>query len=115
MDMQLVRQAKVNIALIDNYADESTLLLLSKRKKGVTCRIYYKPRSSLLRDLEKHNRQYPTIDFVPNSRSHDRFLVIDHERLFHIGASLKDLGLKCFAFSKMDSLLPEIQRKLLKA
>ncbi len=111
----LIRQAKVNIALIDNYADESTLLLLSKRKKGVTCRIYSKPRSSLLRDLEKHNRQYPIIDFVPNSSSHDRFLVIDHERLFHIGASLKDLGLKCFAFSKMDSLLPEIQRKLLKA
>jgi DNA-binding PadR family transcriptional regulator len=109
----LIKQAQKNLVLVDNYVNENTLLLLSKRKENVDCTIYSKPKASLLRDLEVHNKQYSPITFIEHHKSHDRFLIIDDGQLYHIGASLKDLGDKCFAFSRLDDLLPQIRSRLL--
>ncbi|MBE0638024.1 MAG: virulence RhuM family protein [Bacteroidales bacterium] len=99
----LIKSAKKSVVLIDNYVDESVLSLLSKRNEGVTATIY---TSKLTRqfelDLKKHNEQYPAINVETFTKSHDRFLIIDRKMVFHIGASLKDLGKKWFAFSKME-------------
>ena len=98
----LIRTAKESIVLIDNYIDESVLLLLSKRKAGVTARIITWQLSQVLAtDLSRYNQQYPPITIEESSRYHDRFLIIDRT-VYHIGASLKDLGKKLFAFSKME-------------
>lgn len=100
--IDLIKSAKQSITLIDNYVDESVLLMLSKRRSGVSATIYtYKINAQLQLDLEKHNDQYPPIDIRTNKNSHDRFLIIDQTEVYHIGASLKDLGKKLFAFSKM--------------
>ena len=97
----LIKSAKTNIVLIDNYVDESVLLLLSKRNKGVSATIYTKVVSQVLQqDLHRHNLQYEPIEIQIHTTIHDRFLVIDNT-VYHIGASLKDLGKKLFAFSKM--------------
>ena len=99
---ELIRSAKSSITLIDNYVDASVLLLLSKRAEGVSARIITRKMSeSLQLDIEKYSRQYAPIEVVESSRFHDRFLIID-ETVYHIGASLKDLGKKLFAFSRMD-------------
>ena len=98
----LIKSAKKSIILIDNYIDDSVLLLLSKRAKEVEVTIYTTTLSSQLQlDIQKHNAQYPPINIRTFTRSHDRFLIID-ETLYHIGASLKDLGKRWFAFSKME-------------
>lgn len=109
----LIKQAKRSVTLIDNYVDENTLLLLSKRRKWVVCKLYAKPKATLLKDLEKHYLQFPSIEFVENRGSHDRFLILDNTKLFHMGASLKDLGKVCFGFSRMDDLLLVLTRGLL--
>lgn len=99
----LVRNAKSSILLIDNYVDDTVLTLLSKRKKNVKANIYTATISQQLRlDLQKHNQQYPAIGIHLFKQSHDRFLIIDEKELYHIGASLKDLGKKWFAFSKIN-------------
>lgn len=98
----LIRQAKNRIAVIDNYIDDSVLVQLSKRKPGVTVDIYDGQISRQLRqDVERHNAQYPGVSLHHYAKAHDRFLIID-EDVYHIGASLKDLGKKLFAFSKME-------------
>ena len=98
----LIRQAKTRIVVIDNYIDDSVLVQLSKRKPGVTVDIYDGQISKQLRqDVEKHNEQYPGVTLHKYTKAHDRFLIIDEE-VYHIGASLKDLGKKLFAFSKME-------------
>lgn len=98
----LIRSARKSLLLIDNYVDESVLTMLSKRNSGVTADIYTQTVSHQLRlDLQKHNSQYPPIDIHTCKRSHDRFLIIDGTDVYHIGASLKDLGKKMFAFSKL--------------
>jgi phage regulator Rha-like protein len=99
----LIRSANTSISLIDNYIDESVLLLLTKRKPGVNATIYTKPDKALQLDMIKHNSQYAPVEIKELSASHDRFLIIDEKELYHIGASLKDLGKKWFAFSKIDS------------
>jgi len=97
----LIKSAKKSIVLIDNYIDESVLLLLSKRKAKVSARIYTARISRQLQlDIQKHASQYLPIAVDEFSKSHDRFLLIDDDT-YHIGASLKDLGKKWFAFSKM--------------
>jgi hypothetical protein len=111
----LIKQARKSLEIIDNYVDESTLLLLSKREKQVKCAVYTRISATLKKDLEKHNQQYPIITLVENHSSHDRFIIIDNTQLYHIGASLKDLGNKCFALSRMDDVLPELATKLLNA
>lgn len=99
----LIKSAKHSLVLIDNYVDETTLLMLSKRSKGVSATIYTPKISKQLQlDLDKHNDQYPPIQVRTYKESHDRFLLIDETEVFHIGASIKDLGKKMFAFSKMN-------------
>ena len=98
----LIKSAKEHIVLIDNYIDESVLLLLSKRNAGVTAKIITRQILSVLSvDLAKHNQQYPPIIIEESPRYHDRFLILD-DTVYHIGASLKDLGKKLFAFSKLE-------------
>jgi len=98
----LVKSAKRSIALLDNYVDESVLLLLSKRASGVDAHVYIRKLSQQLQlDLTKHNAQYDPIIISQSSTFHDRFLLVD-DTVYHIGASLKDLGRKLFAFSKME-------------
>ncbi|MCT4613424.1 MAG: virulence RhuM family protein [Marinifilaceae bacterium] len=108
----IVKQAKESIILIDNYVDESVLTLLSKRASGVETTIFTKLTKQLRLDLEKHNKQYPEIVVKELNKSHDRFIIIDKEILFHFGASLKDLAKKWFAFSKMEMNASEILEKL---
>ena len=99
----LIRSAKVSLLLIDNYVDESVLLMLSKRNTGVKADIYTQAVSHQLQlDLQKHNSQYPPIGIHTYKKCHDRFLIIDGTDVYHIGASLKDLGKKMFAFSKLE-------------
>ena len=98
---ELIRSARTRIVLIDNYIDESVLLMLSKRGQGVTAEIRTgKIPQLLLLDLQKHNSQYDPITLSQTHNIHDRFMIID-DTVYHIGASLKDLGKKLFAFSKI--------------
>ena len=104
---ELVKSAKQRIILIDNYVDESVLTLLDKREDTVSAIIYTQQISRQLRlDVERHNSQYPPIEISVFRRSHDRFLCID-DTVYHVGASIKDLGKKWFAFSKMEDFKPE--------
>ena len=99
---ELIRSAKISITLIDNYVDESVLLLLSKRDAGVAAKIITRQiTQGLAADLSRHNQQYSSVVVTESPRFHDRFLIID-DAVYHIGASLKDLGKKLFAFSKME-------------
>jgi len=99
----LIKSANKSIVLIDNYVDESTLTLLTKRKKSCTATIYTHTFSkSLQLDLQKHNAQYSPVEIKTFKQSHDRFLILDDHTIYHFGASLKDLGNKMFAFSRFD-------------
>ena len=99
----LIKSAKNSLILIDNYIDENTLLMLSKRTTGVDATIYTQRITPQLQlDLTRHNNQYPPINIRTYRQAHDRFLIIDRSDVYHIGASLKDMGKKLFAFSKMD-------------
>ena len=99
----LIKTARKSLLLIDNYVDESVLLMLSKRNPGVSATVYtQKITAQLQLDLDKHNDQYPPINIRTYKNSHDRFLIVDDKEVYHIGASLKDLGKKLFAFSKLE-------------
>ena len=99
----LIRSARQSLLLIDNYVDESVLLMLSKRNAGVKADIYTQTVSHQLQlDVQKHNSQYLPIGIHTYKKCHDRFLIIDGTDVYHIGASLKDLGKKMFAFSKLE-------------
>ena len=103
----LIKSAKSSIVLIDNYIDESVLVTLSKRENNVSTKIVTKSISDQFQlDLNRHNSQYPQIDVEERTDIHDRFLIID-DTVYHIGASLKDLGKKLFAFSKLE-ISPEV-------
>ena len=107
-----IREAKKRIVLIDNYIDETVLAMLDKRNKGVTAKVYTKNISRQLSlDFEKHNAQYIPIEVEQFERSHDRFLCID-DTVYHIGASLKDLGKKWFAFNRMEQTTDELLSKM---
>jgi phage regulator Rha-like protein len=109
----LVRSAKISIVLIDNYIDDSVLTLLIKRKKGVSATIFTsKISKQLLLDVKKHNAQYAPVELKELKNAHDRFMIIDQSELYHFGASLKDLGKKWFAFSKMETGAIEMLGKL---
>ncbi len=110
--IQLIKSAKKNIILIDNYIDETVLTLLNKNQQ-VDISIYTKNISKQLKlDIEKYNAQYRPIQLLKFNRSHDRFLIIDNVDIYYFGASLKDLGKKWFAFSKFDLNSIEILKKL---
>lgn len=101
---KIIRSAKQNIVLIDNYIDETTLTHLSKKKKGVNVALLTKTITKQLNlDIQKANTQYGNITALTFAQSHDRFLIIDQKDIYHLGASLKDLGRKWFAFSKMET------------
>lgn len=103
----LIRKAQHSIILIDNYVDDTVLSLIDKRKKGVSATIYTKHVSKQLQlDIERHNTQYPEIEIKHFQKAHDRFLLIDSE-VYHIGASIKDLGKKWFAFTLMQDITSE--------
>ena len=109
----LVKSAKKSLILLDNYVDESVLLLLSKRATGVKAEIITRkiPRQLQL-DLAKHNAQYAPVALSQSAKFHDRFLLVDNT-VYHIGASLKDLGKKLFAFSKMEARPADILKGIL--
>ncbi len=108
----LIKSAKKSITLIDNYVDESVLILFSKNQ-NVNVRIFTKNISEQLKlDLEKYNSQYKSIEIIRFNKAHDRFIIIDDNEIYHFGASLKDLGKKWFAFSKFDIKALDILKKL---
>ena len=107
-----IREATTRIILIDNYIDDSVLTILSKRADKVAATIYTKkPTAQLQLDIQKHNAQYPPISVIEFDRSHDRFLCID-ETVYHLGASIKDLGKKWFAFNRMEMPTTELLQKM---
>ena len=107
-----IREATTRIILIDNYIDDSVLTILSKRADKVVAAIYTKkPTAQLQLDIQKHNAQYSPIDIITFDRSHDRFLCID-EIVYHLGASIKDLGKKWFAFNRMEMPTTELLQKI---
>jgi hypothetical protein len=109
----LIKTATNTVVLIDNYVDESVLVLLSKRNPNVEATIYTINVSAQLKlDLKKFNAQYPEVEIKTFTKSHDRFLIIDSNTVYHIGASLKDLGKKWFAFSKIELNASDILSKL---
>jgi hypothetical protein len=111
--LQLIKSAKSSIILIDNYIDENTLTMLSNRNHNVKATIFtINVNNKLQLTFAKHHEQYPQIELKQLLKCHDRFLIIDENELFHFGASLKDLGKKWFAFSKMNDLLPELLNRL---
>jgi hypothetical protein len=110
---ELIKKANHELVLIDNYIDETVLALLTKRSIGVKVIIYTMRISKGLElDLMKHNAQYPEIEIKTFAYSHDRFLILDQREQYHFGASLKDLGKKWFAFSRMDSQLRFVLEQL---
>ena len=107
-----IREATTRIILIDNYIDDSVLTILSKRADKVAATIYTKkPSAQLQLDIQKHNAQYTPIDIITFDRSHDRFLCID-ETVYHLGASIKDLGKKWFAFNRMEMRTSELLQRI---
>ena len=111
--IDLLKSAKKSIVLIDNYVDESVLIMFSKRLDNVKSVIFtHKISKQLALDVNKFNSQYQPIEIKKYKKSHDRFLIIDNEEIYHIGASLKDLGKKLFAFSKMDINIQEFLIRL---
>ncbi len=109
----LIKSANKSILLIDNYIDETVLQLFTKRNRNVPVSIFSKNITKiLLQDLEKHNSQHPKIELNKFTKAHDRFLIIDETTVYHFGASLKDLGKKWFAFSKMEMEALEMIAKL---
>ena len=110
---KLIKSAKKSIVLIDNYCDETVLTLLSKRQAKVNASIYLnKIDAAFQLDIEKHNSQYSVINVHLFKKSHDRFLILDQKEVYHLGASLKDLGKKWFAFSKLNIDTKELLAKL---
>ena len=102
---KLIGRAKKTILLIDSWVGPGTLDMLAKKRKGVSVEVVTSPRGNKLAvsDIEKFNAQYPFLSVKTSAAFHDRFLIIDDKELYLIGASLKDLGKKCFGFTKMDS------------
>lgn len=101
--IDIIRKAKQKILIIDNYIDDSILKMLSKKSKDVEVVILTSQNSNIRKlDIQKFNKQYPVLKLAYTNKFHDRFIIIDNKELYHVGASLKDLGKKCFAISRID-------------
>ena len=101
--IDIIKRAKRKILIIDNYINDSILKMLSKKNKDVEVVILTSQNCYLNKlDINKFNKQYPVLKLEYTNKFHDRFIVIDNKELYHIGASLKDLGKKCFAISKIE-------------
>ncbi len=110
---QLVRSARTSLVLIDNYVAENTLHLFSKKERGVSLTLYSQQfQAAFLADAALFNSQYGGLICESLATAYDRFLIIDGQQLYHFGASLKDLGKKWFAFSRMDSLAESLLQQL---
>ena len=109
-----IQSAQKEIILIDNYVDLTVLQRLAKKKKSVNIILYTDPKTKLTsQDIQNFNTQYPPITLNHTTKMHDRFMIIDNKTLYHIGASLKDLGRKCFAFEILDSsFIPDILKNI---
>ena len=113
--INLIKKAQNNLTIIDNYIDSEILQMLKETSKGVTIKIITQENSPIRAlDVEKFNSQYGKLEIKHSKNYHDRFLIIDNKSLYHIGASLKDLGKKCFAFSKIEdqNLLKNLMNSL---
>ena len=103
--VEIIKKAQNKILIIDNYIDDSILKMLSKKKKGVDAVILTSNNSNILKlDVQKFNKEYPTLKVARTNKFHDRFIIIDNMELYHCGASLKDLGKKCFAISRIEDV-----------
>ena len=103
--VNIIKKAESKILIIDNYIDDSILEMLSKKKKGVEVVILTSNNSNILKlDVQKFNREYPVLKIAKTDRFHDRFIIIDNKELYHCGASLKDLGKKCFGINRIDDV-----------
>ena len=101
--VKLIKRANKKIVIIDNYIDESILEMLSKKNKNVEVRILTSNKSNILKlDVEKFNKEYPLLKISKTDKYHDRFIIIDDKELYHLGASIKDLGNKCFGINKIE-------------
>jgi len=102
--IDIIKAAKNKILIIDNYVDDSILKMLSKKNKNVEVVILTSQNSNISKlDINKFNKQYPTLKVSRTNKFHDRFIVIDNKELYHCGASLKDLGKKCFAINRIET------------
>ena len=102
--IDIIRKANNKITIIDNYIDDSILKMLTKKKENVEVVIITSENSKILNlDIQKFNKEYPILKVATTDKFHDRFIVIDNKELYHIGASLKDLGKKCFAITKIEN------------
>lgn len=103
--IDIIKKAKAKILIIDNYIDDTILEMLSKKNKGVEAVILTSNNCNIIKlDINKFNKQYPTLKIARTNRFHDRFIVIDDKELYHVGASLKDLGKKCFGINKIEDI-----------
>lgn len=115
MMVDLIKRAEEDIILLDNYVDIDTLNILAKKNKGVTIKIYTKKETKLTaKDIDKFNKQYSELEVRYTEKFHDRFLILDRKYIYHIGASLKDLGKKCFGITliKYDAIIEDILEKI---
>ena len=107
--INLIRRAKGKILIVDNYIDDTILEMISKKNEGVKVIILTSEKSNILKlDVQKFNKEYPILEIAITDKFHDRFLVIDNKELYHIGASLKDLGKKIFSINKLDMRLIDV-------
>jgi hypothetical protein len=103
--INIIKSAKAKILIIDNYIDDTILEMLTKKNKDVKVVIVTSDKSNILKlDVQKFNKEYPTLEIAKTDKFHDRFIVVDNKELYHIGASLKDLGKRCFAISKIEDI-----------
>lgn len=112
--IKIVKMAEKKITIIDNYIDQNVLEMLTKKNKNVEVVIITSQNSKLTNlDVKKFNEQYPTLKIARTNKFHDRFIIIDHNELYHYGASLKDVGKKCFAITKMEdkNFIEKIENK----
>ena len=102
--IEIIKKAEYKITIIDNYVDDSILEMLSKKKNNVEVVILTSNKSNIKNiDIQKFNKQYPTLKVAKTDKFHDRFIIIDEKELYHVGASIKDLGKKCFAINKIEN------------
>ena len=110
--IDIIKKANKKILIIDNYIDDSVLKMLTKKNNNVEVVILTSDKSNIQQiDIQKFNKQYPTLKIAYTNKFHDRFIVIDNKELYHCGASLKDLGKKCFGINKIEDV--EIMEKIL--
>lgn len=103
--IDIIKKAKEKILIIDNYVDDSILEMLTKKNKNVRVIVLTSDKSNISKlDIQKFNKEYPILEVAKSCQFHDRFVMIDNQELYHVGASLKDLGKKCFAISKMEDI-----------